>query len=387
MQKLSVLFWLKKNKVNKRGEAPIYCRITLSSYRCPDFSTGKRTPISEWNSTLQKCSNEITNMHLSTLRHEIETTFLELYNRSKLVQPMELYNRVIRKECRLCNMDDVLNEFLRYYEWLVEVGKITFETYKHVYAYRRHIDQFLEEKGYMHLQADKFDLKHCEELAHWMLKVSKTQYRVKIVYFVVNAIAYAREKGMINLNPCAGFKMRKPPAAPPVYLTWDELTRIVQHRFASKRLQECADRFIWQCFTGQAWGDLEHMDKNKYVINDGHTWLEYSRAKNDQVAMVPLLPQAMAMLQKYPVGFPPISGQKYNAYLKEIADIVGIEKRITSHTGRKTFGHIMENRFGISIEAVAAMMGHTDSKTTRKYYTRIDQNRIIRELEKMEMVA
>ena len=58
--------------------------------------------------------------------------------------------------------------------------------------------------------------------------------------------------------------------------------------------------------------------------------------------MVPLLPPALKILNKYEGCYndgqlmPIITNQKLNCYLKEIADICGIEKNLTFHQRRHT---------------------------------------------------
>ena len=61
------------------------------------------------------------------------------------------------------------------------------------------------------------------------------------------------------------------------------------------------------------------------------------------------------------------SNQKYNAYLKEIAGICGIEKDLTSHTARHTFGTSVTLANGVPIESVQKMMGHKDIRQTQHY--------------------
>jgi site-specific recombinase XerD len=70
---------------------------------------------------------------------------------------------------------------------------------------------------------------------------------------------------------------------------------------------------------------------------------------------------------------PVISNQKMNAYLKEIAAIVGIEKNLTFHVARHTFATTVTLQNGISIEAVSRMMGHTNIQSTQHYARIVDK--------------
>jgi hypothetical protein len=64
---------------------------------------------------------------------------------------------------------------------------------------------------------------------------------------------------------------------------------------------------------------------------------------------------------------PVMSNQKMNAYLKEIADICGINKPLSFHCLRHTFATTVTLSKGVSIESVSKMLGHTNIKTTQIY--------------------
>ena len=92
---------------------------------------------------------------------------------------------------------------------------------------------------------------------------------------------------------------------------------------------------------------------------------------------IPLLNINRKILHKYegklPKGrlLPVLSNQKMNAYLKEIADLCGINKNITFHTARHTFATYLLTK-GVSIESVSKMLGHTNIKTTQIYARILD---------------
>jgi integrase len=68
---------------------------------------------------------------------------------------------------------------------------------------------------------------------------------------------------------------------------------------------------------------------------------------------------------------PIMSNQKYNSYLKEIADHCGIPKVLTSHVGRKSFSIGIALRSSVSIELLSALLGHSSIRVTTDYYTKI----------------
>lgn len=96
----------------------------------------------------------------------------------------------------------------------------------------------------------------------------------------------------------------------------------------------------------------------------------------------------MKILEKYkyyPICFkrgvllPIPANQKMNAYLKEIADLCGIRKQLTTHTGRHTYATSVCMANGVSMENVAKMLGHSDTKMTR-HYARVLDKSILRDM-------
>ena len=108
---------------------------------------------------------------------------------------------------------------------------------------------------------------------------------------------------------------------------------------------------------------------------------------------IPLLPQAKAILSLFEAsievqqGFllPRISNQKINSYMKEIADVLGIEKKLTHHTARKTFASTILLYNGVPIEVVSQLLGHSDIKVTQKSYAQVVQKSISNHMNLLEM--
>lgn len=69
--------------------------------------------------------------------------------------------------------------------------------------------------------------------------------------------------------------------------------------------------------------------------------------------------------------------------LKELADICGIKKTLTTHVARHTFATFALAN-GVSIESVAKMLGHTNVQMTR-HYARVLDRTVIREMSQVRM--
>lgn len=107
---------------------------------------------------------------------------------------------------------------------------------------------------------------------------------------------------------------------------------------------------------------------------------------------IPLLSVAKEILDKYNdyaqtngkgLLLPVLSNQKQNAYLKEIADICHIKKKLTTHVARHTAATIVFLANKVSIENVAKILGHANLNMTRHYAKVLDQS-IMNDMENVE---
>ncbi|MGY0039411.1 site-specific integrase [Pedobacter sp. NJ-S-72] len=167
-----------------------------------------------------------------------------------------------------------------------------------------------------------------------------------------------------------------------VYLTTEELQEISTKDMATERLAQVRDIFLFCCFTGLAYADVRKLRRWEIVTGvDGEKWLSINRLKTDVPSRIPLLPTALILIQRYTDHpqcensggvFPVLSNQKMNSYLKEIADICGINKPITFHIARHTFATTVTLLNGVPIESVSKMLGHTNIQTTQHYAKILD---------------
>lgn len=143
------------------------------------------------------------------------------------------------------------------------------------------------------------------------------------------------ERGWIQKNPFDTFHC-KPAKTHRTFLTPNELKRVETKIFPLRRLEHVRDIFIFSCFAGLAFVDVEQLtQKNIQSGVDVKKWVFTFRQKTSNKSNVPLLPAALNILEKYTHSIeatqkerllPMINNSKTNAYLKEIADLCGIEK-------------------------------------------------------------
>lgn len=147
------------------------------------------------------------------------------------------------------------------------------------------------------------------------------------------------------------------------------------------------------CFTGLAFSDIHGLGK-EHIVEDsnGVRWIRKGRQKTKIMCNIPLMEIPLKILEKYSTNeycrkhgvlFPVLCNQKMNAYLKELADICGIKKTLTTHVARHTFATFALAN-GVSIESVAKMLGHTNVQMTR-HYARVLDRTVMREMSQIKM--
>lgn len=154
-----------------------------------------------------------------------------------------------------------------------------------------------------------------------------------------------------------------------VSLKVSDLEKIEGLELLSDRLRKIKDLFLAQCYTGLAYADLMQLNKNMLQEHDAKYYLVGTRTKSRIDFAIPLHHKAMKLLSAYNFSFDTISNQKYNVYLKELAELAKLDIKLTTHVGRRTCGQLYLN-LGYSIEAVSRILGHSDIKTTQMYYAK-----------------
>ena len=198
-------------------------------------------------------------------------------------------------------------------------------------------------------------------------------------------------RGWLNKDPFSEYKFHLKPVERD-FLEWHELQRLKDKYIDIPRMAQIRDIFVFCCFTGLAFSDVKQLRPEHIVLDiNGARWIRKSRQKTQNMCNIPLLDAANEILSRYAdndycqkrgVLLPVCSNQKMNLYLKELADICGIRKHLSTHTARHTFA-TLTLASGAAIENVAKMLGHSDTKMTR-HYARILDTSIMRD---MQLVA
>lgn len=391
---LKVIFYIKSDKVNVNGQSPIFAKVTLDA-QTTTISTGKSISAERWKMTnnlrspLRQDKEKVIKESLDLFLLRTERIFLEMNRNAEPLSLETLKNRILGKpeekdRVYLLPLFDLHNDhFLK----LVEIGERSKASHQKYLRAKELVKLFIKKK----YGKDDMDVKEVSSAFIYGLESFlkfESNYKDKtgiknnsvVKYFrnIKTVCNYAIKMDVIEKNPFAKYD-GKVNAIEAVFLTQQELSMIQQKAFTIERLEKVKDIFLFSCYTGYAPVDackltLDHIIKD----NDEQLWIKTQRQKTGVRANVPILPPVLSIINKYQFTehglLPKISNQKMNAYLKEIADILGIHKNLTWYTARHTFATTVTLGNGIKIENVSAMLGHTNIKQTQHYAKVLDFN-------------
>ncbi len=190
---------------------------------------------------------------------------------------------------------------------------------------------------------------------------------------------FAVRNEQLTQNPFDTIKIRKSEVEINP-LTKEELMSIANKDFGITRLNQVRDVFVFAANTALSYVDLASITAADIQTEGNVKFLKKRRAKTGVTYILPLNETAVRILEKYNYELPVVSNQKYNAYLKEIADICRIKKPLTTHIARHTAATLMLNA-GIPIEVVSKILGHSNTKMTQHYAKLLDKTVINTKIE------
>ena len=367
----TVLFFLKKSKLLKNGEAPICMRITINGKRA-EVQIKRSIDVTKWN-TQKECAigrekkyQEI-NHYLDTIRTKILQIHRELEQDGKPITADIIKNIYYGEHSTPKMLLEVFQEHNSEYRELMnkEYAEGTVLRYERT---ARYLKEFISEQYKLaDIPLKSINYEFITKFEHF-IKIQKNCAQNATVKYLKNLkkiIKTALIKKWITDDPFAEihFKQTK---CNREFLNEMELRKIINKDFDIQRLQTVRDIFIFCCFTGLAFSDIHGLRK-EHIVEDsnGVRWIRKGRQKTKIMCNIPLMEVPLKILGKYSTNeycksrdvlFPVLCNQKMNAYLKELADICGIKKILTTHVARHTFATFALAN-GVSIESVAKNVG------------------------------
>jgi integrase len=379
-----VYFSLRESKQNKKGLSPIEVSISTNGERTY-FSTGKQVRSIDWNKEKQSVKGKsedakLINDYLTQLRNKIYLKEIELLQKGYLITPSLLKEAVLDKVEAL--NEKTLLEVLEEHntERKTMVGKTVAPATYWVFEYTGRLFKEFIQKKYERkdLYLREINLGFIQGFHAYLLGEKKMGQNscTKHLKFLKKLLNLAVANSYISYNPVNAYKVEREPVDID-FLDEEELRKIINFDTPLPRLERAKDMFLFGCFTGLSYIDIktltpEHFEKD----SAGRIWIKKRRVKTGVLSRIPLLPIAKLILDKYKGGeklLPIQDPADINKYLKDIAILCGINKRICFHTSRHTFASTVTLANNISLEVVSKMLGHTNTRMTAHYAKLIDK--------------
>lgn len=385
----SFLFFVKRTRMLKDGTLPIYARITVNGGRA-EFVIQESIAEAIWDGT-KGCAIGKTkkarkvNDYLDFVKSKIREhkIYMEEHNETQTaIKLRDRFMGVIDKD----KNRKLLDIFQEHNDKCLGLRNIDFAsgTIERYVTSRKYIAEFICLKyKKQDLELDEINPMFVSDFEYF-LKVNKSccnNTAIKHLKSLKKIVRIALANGWMKNDPFSNtrFHLDNVDLA---FLNPEELNILINKVFKFERLQLVKDTYLFCCFTGLSFVDIKSLSYKDIVENDGKLWIKKKRQKTKNWCHIPLLPPAENLMNKYrnnPVCvknglvLPVLSNQKMNAYLKEIADLCGIDKNLSTHTARHTFATTVTLSNQVSIEVVSKMLGHSSINMTKKYARVVDE--------------
>ena len=386
--KITLHFYAKSTKTNGNGKLPIYVRLTVNGERL-EFSSKKFIDKTKWSPELAKMKGQSDearsiNGYLDMMRNKVLGAELQLINKKEELSIENFQTILLEKERNVRMLipifqdhNDRMKELLgkQYAPGTLQRFEVTLNHLKGFLLWKYEVTD---------IRLDKLDFAMITDLEFYLRSVKNCSNNTAVKYIrnFRKIINICLNNDWIEKNPFSKYE-GKVYEVDKEYLTEEEIQKIYTKKFMNTRLEQVRDIFIFCCFTGLAYIDVQQLRQDHLGIGiDGNKWIFKNRQKTDTRSKIPLLPIAEELVRKYADHpkcvnedriLPVLSNQKMNSYLKEIGDVCGIQKEITFHMARHSFATSVTLTNGVPIESVSKMLGHKSLRTTQHYAKIVDK--------------
>ena len=389
-------------RVNYAGKDFLfYSGYRVDRDKWTDKSNGEKMQRMKKNTfTNDSVSAAIVNARLINLENIINNIFAQNY---KEIPTNETIKRLVIESLNEPTKQKKDDGFWEHLEKYIHDAKVTEGRRNHLKSTRNHLKSFVEKKA-LRLNYGKFTHQLVSQFEKFLSETPEPDEKGKIsrarskntiagnLSRIKAFFSYALKQGWVKISPFDDFKIESQVYGDPIYLTMKERDFIYFAEINNPRLDRVRDIFILQCFIGCRIGDFKKM-KTSNIINGFINYIpNKTKEESQKVARIPLSEKALAIIKKYdflPDGslIPCISDQKYNDYLKELFELLEINRPVvrlnpltrqnetvpifkvaSSHMARRTFiGGLHKT---VKNEVIGIMSGHVaGSKAFSRYYT------------------
>ena len=382
---MSVKFFLYSYYKKSETEHPLYVRLLIHRKKI-DISLSQIVNPAEWNEQAGRFNDTSKhNRYQNNRLSEIEGKLFTCYE--TLSKEYEVITGKMVKDLFQGKMSTYKTKLLDYFDSFIreiesKPGEYRGGTIRNYIATRNHLKNFLDDKNIPGILLKDFTKKWAMDFETFMLSQKMKAFNCpmkrnscnKYLTKLKTVLHNARKKGVIQINPFADLQIKNTKTNK-TFLTHEEILLLKNHPLGDNvSLQTVRDILVFSCYTGLRYSDALSLTPDRFIIDaTGMYWIVGNQCKTSEPLDIPVLDPALEIIERYKglhqsTGYmlPRMSNQKVNAYLKDIARIVGINKHITSHVGRHSFAVFLLEQ-DIDIKTVSRMLGHSSLKSTEVY--------------------
>lgn len=373
-------FFRRSSKTNKAGQNPVILRISYQGDR-RDLFTGLYCLKEEWNCPMGRFEQIgktalSRNKNLELMLRGAADAFDALKYAGNPFTIEDIVSKIKGKEDKPTLLINFLEDGNRLIKKRVGV-EITKATYYKYSRSLRYMQSFLEkEYKVKNFLLSRVDTRFMEKYFHFLRSEKKLSNNtaVKYIEFVKTIFTPSIRDGVIQTDPFRGLRLKKKPVSTE-FLTMEEINCLAKLRLNDPDLDRKRDIFLFACYTGLAYIDLKSLKRSDIEQDaDGTYYIKKPRQKTGEESIIPLLPAAMRILEKYSItnDFRDFTwyistNQKMNYGLKHLGKRVGLTKVLHMHLARHTFATTVTLSNGVPLESVSKMLGHANIKQTQHY--------------------
>lgn len=394
-EKFKVLLYLKKSSPDKSGKTPIMGRITVGRSMV-QFSCKLSCTPSLWNpreSRLNGKSREavIVNSKLDKLLLAINSAYESLLDKKQPFTAEDVKNQFqgsIETQMTLLKLFDRLTGELKM-RIGIDRAAGTLPTYTYT---RRALAEFIKKKfNTCDLAFGQLNEQFIREFQDFVL-LDKSLAMDTLRHYLallkkVCKIAY--KEGHSEKCHFAHYKLPKQKETTPKALSRENFEKVRDLEIPDNRTSHIITRdlFLFACYTGTSYADTVSITGENIVTDEeGNLWLKYRRKKNELLARVKLLPEAITLIEQYKdenreTLFPKQHYATLRSNMKGLRIMANLSQDLVYHMARHSFASLVTLEEGVPIETISRMLGHNNITTTQ-VYARVTPKKLFEDMDK-----
>ncbi|MDR2954843.1 MAG: site-specific integrase [Prevotella sp.] len=394
-EKFKVLLYLKKSSLDKSGKAPIMGRVTVGRSMA-QFSCKLSCTLSLWNpreSRLDGKSREAveTNAKIEKLLLAVHSAYDSLMERKKpfdAVSVKELFQGSMDTQMTLLALLDREIEGIKA-RIGIDRAQGTISTWLYT---RRSLGTFVKKKfNTKDVAFGQLNEQFIREYQDFVLGEQGYAMDTLRHYLAIlkRICKMAFKEGISEKFYFAHYKLPKQKESTPKTLSREDFEKLRDLEIPEKRKSHILTRdlFLFACYAGTAYADVVSITReNLFTDDDGNLWLKYRRKKTEYLGRVKLLPEAIALIEKYrdesrSTLFPMQFYATLRANMKALRIMANISQDLVYHAGRHSFASLVTLEEGVPIETISRMLGHSNVQTTQ-IYARVTPKKLFEDMDR-----